>query len=77
MVFFCLSDVSMRHEADSHHSTPQFVFQMEIIVRATAAKCKIGEVPIIFVDRVEGESKLGGSEITQYLGGLWRLMWTI
>jgi dolichol-phosphate mannosyltransferase len=46
---------------------------MEIIVRARAMGYKIGEVPIIFVDRVFGESKLGGSEIVQYAKGVWDL----
>jgi len=50
-----------------------YVFQMEIIVRATQMKLKIGEVPITFVDRVYGESKLGGMEIVQYLKGLFSL----
>ena len=46
---------------------------MEIIVRARAAGMRIGEVPITFVDRVYGSSKLGGAEIVQYLQGLMRL----
>ncbi|RYH20329.1 hypothetical protein EON65_23800 [archaeon] len=44
-----------------------YVFQMEIIVRARAQGCRIAEVPIIFVDRVYGASKLGGSEILAYI----------
>lgn len=47
-----------------------YVFQMEIIVRARQSGYRIGEVPISFVDRVYGESKLGGSEIIQFLKGL-------
>ena len=50
-----------------------YVFQMEIIVRCRYAGCSIGEVPIAFVDRVYGESKMGGSEIVQYATGLWNL----
>lgn len=50
-----------------------YVFQMEVIVVARRHKRTIGEVPITFVDRVYGESKMGGSEIVQYLQGLWRL----
>jgi len=30
----------------------------------------IGEVPITFVDRIFGESKLGAGEIVQYLQGM-------
>ncbi|KAF5301210.1 hypothetical protein FQA39_LY10796 [Lamprigera yunnana] len=47
-----------------------YVFQMEMIVRARQFKYTIGEVPIAFVDRVYGESKLGGSEIIQFATGL-------
>lgn len=43
---------------------------MEMIVRARQFKYTIGEVPITFVDRVYGESKLGGSEIFQFAKGL-------
>jgi len=45
-------------------------FQMEMIVRARQQSLTVGEVPITFVDRVYGESKLGGNEIFGYLKGL-------
>ena len=54
-----------------------YVFQMEIIVRAKAMGFSVGEVPISFVDRVYGESKLGASEIVAYLKGLIRLFFTV
>lgn len=47
-----------------------YVFQMEMVVRARQFNYTIGEVPISFVDRVYGESKLGGSEIVQFVKGL-------
>lgn len=47
-----------------------YVFQMEMIVRARQFNYSISEVPITFVDRVYGESKLGGKEIFDYLKGL-------
>lgn len=47
-----------------------YVFQMEMIVRARQFGFTIGEVPISFVDRVYGESKLGGNEIVQFTKGL-------
>jgi dolichol-phosphate mannosyltransferase len=50
-----------------------YVFQMEIIVGATERNYTVGEVPISFVDRVYGESKLGPDEIVKYLKGLWGL----
>ena len=43
---------------------------MEMIVRARQQSLTVGEVPITFVDRVYGESKLGGNEIFGYLKGL-------
>ncbi|KAK4048389.1 dolichol-P-mannose synthesis [Microbotryomycetes sp. JL221] len=54
-----------------------YVFQMEIIVRAKSLGYSIGEVPITFVDRVYGESKLGGDEIVSFASGLWQLFRTI
>ena len=43
-----------------------YTFQMEMMVRAKAMGCKVVECPIEFVDRVYGESKLGGDEIVEY-----------
>ncbi|XP_010341424.1 dolichol-phosphate mannosyltransferase subunit 1 isoform X2 [Saimiri boliviensis] len=53
-----------------------YVFQMEMIVRARQLNYTIGEVPISFVDRVYGESKLGGNEIVSFLRGLLTLFAT-
>lgn len=50
-----------------------YVFQMEIIVRAHDMNYSIGEVPIVFVDRMYGESKMGMNEIIQYLKGVFNL----
>uniref|UniRef100_A0A8C6WHJ4 Dolichyl-phosphate mannosyltransferase subunit 1, catalytic n=1 Tax=Neogobius melanostomus TaxID=47308 RepID=A0A8C6WHJ4_9GOBI len=47
-----------------------YVFQMEMIVRARQLSYSVGEVPISFVDRVYGESKLGGNEIVSFVKGL-------
>ena len=44
-----------------------YVFQMEIIVRAHDMNYTIGEVPIVFVDRMYGKSKMGMNEIFQCL----------
>ena len=54
-----------------------YVFQMEVIVRAMKLGYSIAEVPIIFVDRIYGESKLGANEIISYLKGLWNLFMEI
>ncbi|VDK21916.1 unnamed protein product [Taenia asiatica] len=54
-----------------------YVFQMEMMARASVMGYKIGEVGISFVDRLYGTSKLSGSEIKQYLACLIRLFFTI
>ena len=53
-----------------------YAFQMEIIVRSKKAGFKVREVPITFVDRIYGESKLGLNEITMYVKGLLQLFFT-
>ena len=53
-----------------------YAFQMEILVRAHSSGLRIGEVPIAFVDRIYGESKLGANEIILYLKGLLHLFFT-
>ena len=50
-----------------------YAFQMAIIVRAEALGFKVEEVPIEFVDRIFGESKLGANEIITYLRGVFNL----
>ena len=53
-----------------------YAFQMEILVHARKQGMTIGEVPITFVDRIYGESKLGANEIILYLKGLLHLFFT-
>lgn len=53
-----------------------YVFQMEMIVKANQMGYTIAEVPISFVDRFYGVSKLGGNEIWQFLKGLLHLFST-
>lgn len=54
-----------------------YVFQMEMMVRARAMGYKIDEVPISFVDRVYGQSKMGGQEIVAFAKGLLYLFFTL
>lgn len=54
-----------------------YVFQMEILVRAKKKNYSIAEVPISFVDRLYGDSKLGNNEIIGYLIGVWNLFISI
>ncbi|KIJ45229.1 glycosyltransferase family 2 protein [Sphaerobolus stellatus SS14] len=50
-----------------------YVFQMEMMVRARAMGYTVGEIPITFVDRLFGESKLGAGEVVGYAKGVWAL----
>jgi len=54
-----------------------YVFQMEMMVRARALGYSVGEIPITFVDRIFGESKLGADEIVSYGKGVWTLFSTV
>jgi len=47
-----------------------YVFQMEMMVRARQFNYTIGEVPITFVDRIFGDSKMGAMDIVSYAQGL-------
>jgi dolichol-phosphate mannosyltransferase len=51
-----------------------YAFQMEMMARAAAAGARVEEVPIVFVDRLYGASKLGPHEFAQFLAGLARLL---
>ncbi|KAK1759171.1 dolichol-phosphate mannosyltransferase subunit 1 [Echria macrotheca] len=53
-----------------------FTMQMALAVTAKSKGLSIGEVPISFVDRVYGDSKLGGEEIVEYAKGVLQLWWT-
>ncbi|KAL1844436.1 hypothetical protein VTK73DRAFT_2562 [Phialemonium thermophilum] len=50
-----------------------FSMQMALAVTAKAQGFTIAEVPITFVDRLYGESKLGGEEIVEYAKGVLQL----
>ncbi|KAF7490425.1 putative dolichol-phosphate mannosyltransferase [Sarcoptes scabiei] len=54
-----------------------YVFQMEMMVRARKLGYRISEVPITFVDRVYGQSKMGANEIVQFAKGLLYLFATL
>ena len=54
-----------------------YSFQMELMVRAKGMGCRVRECPISFVDRIYGESKLGGEEIVEYLKGVVGLWWKV
>lgn len=50
---------------------------MEMMFRAAKKGFKIGEVPISFVDRFFGISKLGSQEVVGYVKGLLYLFFCV
>ncbi|GBE61080.1 dolichol-phosphate-mannose synthase family protein [Babesia ovata] len=55
-----------------------YIFQMEIAIRAEKQfNARVAEVPIIFIERLYGVSKLGVQEVFGYLAGLFKLFWSL
>jgi dolichol-phosphate mannosyltransferase len=54
-----------------------YAFQMEIMIRAKDSKMKVAEIPITFVDRLMGKSKLGMNEIIIYFKTVMWLYFTL
>lgn len=52
-----------------------YSFQVETLYEAMRAGCRITEVPIIFVERRQGASKLSASVLLESLVMPWRLAW--
>ena len=50
-----------------------FGFQIELTYRAHRMGFRVGEVPIVFPDRVEGTSKMSGGIFKEALIGVWKL----
>jgi len=53
-----------------------YAFQIEMLYNLKKLGCKICELPIRFVDRREGKSKLSSNEIFEFLGVCARLMFS-
>ncbi|SPO03985.1 probable dolichyl-phosphate beta-D-mannosyltransferase [Cephalotrichum gorgonifer] len=70
---FRLYKKSVLEKVISSTESKGYSFQMEMMVRAKAMGYTVAEVPISFVDRVYGESKLGGDEIVGYVKGVMNL----
>lgn len=52
-----------------------YAFQEEFLYRCAAAGGRIGEVPIVFEDRIVGTSKVNTREIRRAIGDLFALGW--
>ncbi len=51
-----------------------YAFLTEMLYEAGRAGCRIGEVPIVFVERLEGYSKVSGNVLLESLMTPWRLV---
>src|SRR5579862_35424 len=52
-----------------------YCFQVELLYRPLKAKARLTEIPIIFVNRHEGQSKLSAGELIQFAWTLFKLRW--
>ena len=59
-------------DLDAVHSNG-YAFQIEMSLRATKKGFKIKEIPIVFVDRSDGTSKMSGRIVREAIWMVWRL----
>jgi dolichol-phosphate mannosyltransferase len=52
-----------------------YAFQIEMSFRAWKKGFRIAEIPIVFVDRTEGESKMSRKIVREAIWMVWRLRW--
>jgi dolichol-phosphate mannosyltransferase len=52
-----------------------YAFQIEMSFRAWKKRCRIVEIPIVFVDRTEGTSKMSKGIVREAIWMVWRLRW--
>ena len=52
-----------------------YAFQIEMSVRAQAKGFAIAQIPIVFTDRTEGQSKMSGHIVREAIFMCWRLRW--
>ena len=59
----------------SHVRSNGYAFQIEMSYRAWKRSFRIAEIPIVFVDRTEGTSKMSKSIVREAIWMVWRLRW--
>jgi dolichol-phosphate mannosyltransferase len=52
-----------------------YAFQIEMSARADGKGFRIAQIPIVFTDRTEGQSKMSGNIISEAIVMCWRLRW--
>jgi len=73
--FKCYQTTLLRRIGVERIISKGYVFYVEILYRAIRAGARVAEVPIIFVNRDKGKSKLGLNEIVGYAVNIFRLKW--
>lgn len=58
-----------------HVKSNGYAFQIEMSFRAWKRRFRIVEIPIVFVDRTEGTSKMSKSIVREAVWMVWRLRW--
>ncbi len=71
--FRCYRTERMAQLAFDQFRSQGYVFQEEILWRLNRLGCRFGETPIVFANRVHGESKIDGSEVGRAIRNLLRL----
>ena len=59
----------------SHVRSNGYAFQIEMSFRAWKRNFRIAEIPIVFVDRTEGTSKMSKAIVREAVWMVWRLRW--
>jgi dolichol-phosphate mannosyltransferase len=59
----------------AHVRSNGYAFQIEMSFRAWKRSFRIVEIPIVFVDRTEGTSKMSKSIVREAIWMVWRLRW--
>jgi dolichol-phosphate mannosyltransferase len=63
----CYSVALLRRTNLRHLLSRGYSFQEEVLYRCRRARCRIGEIPIIFEDRRAGASKVNPREVVRSL----------
>ncbi len=59
----------------SHVKSNGYAFQIEMSFRAWKRSFRIVEIPIVFTDRTEGQSKMSRNIVREAIWMVWRLRW--
>lgn len=73
--FKCFRRVVLEAIDFDHVRSNGYAFQIEMSFRAWKRGFKIAEIPIVFVDRTEGTSKMSKSIVREAVWMVWRLRW--